>query len=1149
MWGDTITEDSGIPIGPLDEVILYQGCEVTNGSETAGNPKVKISYPKAGTYWVWFPPAYSANYDIQLPSCTLLEYQGSGNKCWKDNVATDSGAAEKCFISQRTNESQPPDCPLSNFDCNYYCGKKLQPAFHNIPENEPYNLGVGPYGWYEGFGAPQKNAATTVFGYPCSTEGEDNCCRDLGTIPPYTPINSDLINGVPPGNCNQYGLTAYRRRLLEAYYPWAWEIFSFNEDKLINFGRQITNFKVNQTDSSAFRSAYEPTPGTYLTSLRHQFLGYAHCQHHFDRELGCIEFNGTPSGFPLGKYIPRQFIYSCSGIPMFEFDFDEAERDGIDFDISAQSLVEKMRSFTVHYQSPLQTSEPNELFPVQGWPTENDILDVRRSMDKMSSQKYSGFATKDWRKEALLELFQAEQIYRDYSGNPNFDLFDVMSITRPDISTPEAISEAIQNIFPTPLGPVRKRCRSVQIEDDIRINTLTPKNILTDAILVAQDSQSFQSLSQADITIPMRNLGAYGLPTQTTDVDAYTKLYAKISSLCYTYFRMMPGGWDWCTFGPMPNGNDPQNNWWFRKMGVIQQFGDRVPYFQFIPPHSQIQPCTTTTGNAFDFAWNPTGRGILSGDIEDPDPEPFETGGFGIGSICDYVCGRSTYSSDPNILVGYHSAPYRKSSCAGGCCINSCRPPTTHYTSYVRYSKKQFGWDTSSFPYKSKSLSGGELSFLNEDITASIAQTNAPCCYCFPQNDPINTPDCFDPPGSFSPACGTPPNGNPLNAGCFWTSEFAELSPCKAVGIQNEIRLRTDGVVSASGNSLKYSKVEINDCGSQAEVFGCAGANGAIYDTLYRKQVENAPEGYPACRFYGQTCQDDVTQCSPNDFMFTDQCCNLISNCNDCNTFMENQCWFTASRWCNSPKYNNNSLAYVSDTQLFSCIQNFIEAPNGDGQDDLFYVNNYFYENLDSGSSPFDPSAKEYLCNSDATANGLSNNTYTPTDQNDCSGLMVNISESYLQSVNMPSNMINRYKGSFCFCQAGSTGSASGTPTTDDYLYSLTNPDTPDNVVCSLLALRLCGGVDLVKYNCAYRKLTDGTFPCDIEMNDSSGNPCSNLNMLYYLGECYKLSTVEQTKTTCENAGGIWSAIDGSGFPCWTQDSLGKIIDGCYKIS
>jgi len=294
MWGDTITEVSGIPIGPLDEVILYQGCEVTNGSDTVGDPKVKISYPKAGTYWVWFPPAYSANYDISLPSCTLLNEQPGGFKCWKDTLGTDSGQELKCIIGERSNQDGDCDYPSSNFDCNYYCGKKLQPAFHNIPGNEPYNIGaVSQYNWFDGFGAPEENASALVYGYPCSSEDEDNCCRDNATSPPRPNGQYDRINGTPPGSCNKYGLTAYRRRLLETYYPWAWEIFSYNEDELVNFGRKVTNFNVNSEEVS--RTAYEPIPGTYLTSLRHQFLGYAHCQHHFDRELGCIEFNGTPA--------------------------------------------------------------------------------------------------------------------------------------------------------------------------------------------------------------------------------------------------------------------------------------------------------------------------------------------------------------------------------------------------------------------------------------------------------------------------------------------------------------------------------------------------------------------------------------------------------------------------------------------------------------------------------------------------------------------------------------------------------------------------------------------------------------------------------------------------------------------------------------
>jgi len=121
--------------------------------------------------------------------------------------------------------NEPGDCGTDDGNCNYYCGKQRQPGFHTISENEPYSVGNRPYDWVTGvFAAPQKNATNIVYGYPCSTTTEDNCCRDKGNEPAWYD-DEDTTNGTPPGNCNRYGLTAYRRRIIKEYYPWTWEVY------------------------------------------------------------------------------------------------------------------------------------------------------------------------------------------------------------------------------------------------------------------------------------------------------------------------------------------------------------------------------------------------------------------------------------------------------------------------------------------------------------------------------------------------------------------------------------------------------------------------------------------------------------------------------------------------------------------------------------------------------------------------------------------------------------------------------------------------------------------------------------------------------------------------------------------------------------
>jgi hypothetical protein len=328
--------------------------------------------------------------------------------------------------------------------------------------------------------------------------------------------------------------------------------------------------------------------------------------------------------------------------------------------------------------------------------------------------------------------------------------------------------------------------------------------------------------------------------------------------------------------------------------------------------------------------------------------------------------------------------------------------------------------------------------------------------------------------------------------------------------------------------------VTIDDCGAAGTIFGCPAAGPSVIERLQTEDLEFPPP----CRYYDPTIP--VESLTVDDTMFTTECCDLISNCNDCNDLMEDNCWETASRWCKSPKYSDNILAFISDAQIYTC-------PLADA-DDLPYVNSYFYNNIKQGFSESDISTTEYLCNSDYYS--LNNNSYTPANQYNCATLLTNVSETYLQSIGMPSNMVNRYKGSFCFCQeatiATTNNSASGTPTNDTFLWSLTNPNTPDDAVCSLLALRLCGGADIVKYNCAYRKLS-GSYPCNIIMNDSSGNLCSGDDRFFHRGICYKLGN-EVNESQCANNGGTWSEGQ-TGFPCWTSDTLNKIINGCYKPS
>jgi len=619
------------------------------------------------------------------------------------------------------------------------------------------DLCCGYGGWWRGGGSPTSTTQGGLVGY------EENL---------YNPYNSTPWDGSPNNSrdsCNFLGLSKYHRRIQRTYFPWSWQIFSYALDHLIPFGNQFLEWtqiqdeetgeindilgkyganlpiSSNQTptdifeptgfnyypmshSSALYASDGPPTTGPGIaapcednryafsgqiaSTLRQQFMGFAFCEHHYDYSCGNSEVFGQINGIiPATTIMPRRFVFSCSGIPMFQFDLYEAVKDEI-IDIGeANEFIKDWKSFTMWFPNPENglnnlAFESRDLGPatlgipeVKNTPTKTQIDKARLIFDVLSTRKFSGIRVKDWREEAYDEIIEANTIYResirdtyilrnytDTSRTPQeiYDaavlhaetVFDIGTILgfRPVsyLQTPEGKAASLPVIFPNQLGPIRKRCRqeapakrtagqAAWADDDeslvtknsqFGLNVLTPKNIFPTEgnqrrINVGElqnynqfenwrvDSQllNLQSLYYADISKPLFKESEY-MPNRTitnqppanavgtengkwdesiyglrySEFDIHCDMLNRISHLCYTYFVAQPKGWDFVGYGRGQNGPNPEDNWWFRRFGFVEERqGDLVSLYNRVRKHSAITGCGTTNFSNWEFSWNPSG--------------------------------------------------------------------------------------------------------------------------------------------------------------------------------------------------------------------------------------------------------------------------------------------------------------------------------------------------------------------------------------------------------------------------------------------------------------------------------------------------------------------------------------------------------------
>jgi len=577
-------------IASNDVFLLHQGCDVNpvmpQESTKASDPIVKLEYVHIGSFWTFWHPAYMINFDPFFPSCSYMagidnSLTGGGQQitAWNFKKFWEQGVQNRSFIGLGSlpknvkglsTQQQNELLQASNYYAQHYGRSTLDlgpSTFDVISEYDPYssyNSFEYPGGYnvftsnISAVGFKQGGAFTMRYGYPCSTPEEDMCCEHniSGTeacggsnsgldscitgigfsflYSPYTSVGNSKTTNVRA--CNYLGLTKYRRRMLRTYYPWAWQIFSYNQDFLIPFGVLFnkpiygeaslgTNGAVLRTNNDILVNEFEDTGSipytlssasktraktstnfyqpTIASTLRQQFLGFAFCEHHFDSYCGCRRFseNYWPGPF-LGTATPKRFIYSCSGIPMFEFELHAAEEDGIISKSDIDNLIEIWRlGFSLWNQNPDNRLEPyitprsNEYQGLnmlgatdyRNYPTKGQAEQGKAILKALRENNYEGIIVKDWREEAYDEIIEANQIYRDaiirmfilenfvimdneeeaadlveaaIEESKRFDLGSIL-FNKPIDQFKEKKADWLPLIFPKQLGPIRKKFNQI----------------------------------------------------------------------------------------------------------------------------------------------------------------------------------------------------------------------------------------------------------------------------------------------------------------------------------------------------------------------------------------------------------------------------------------------------------------------------------------------------------------------------------------------------------------------------------------------------------------------------------------------------------------------------------------------------------------
>lgn len=737
MWGDRITPWSGNPIDPNDDLVLYQGIDVGAApvNSNLNDPLIKFEYKNMGAYWIWWNPSYMLNYTTNVPECESTEYVsasqfgGFGNNTTAPNTNLHKSRileGDKCngtLIPNESNEGDDANTVDGFTDATTYYGGGKDPSkdgFAAFFTTLKAGIGLG-VNFFESLFftgtllGPAVSGPSKEVGYPCSTEAEDRCCVTRGIA-----TNAGYGSTEIKDYCNKMGVSPYRRRIMKEHYPWAWQIFSYNEGDPYPFTTPVNYFEEKQvlTEESGFLE-----DGVYKTPLRAQILAFIQCEHHWGlgEANACYpDLSDLEIRYPLSYIIPRRFIYGCSAIPFFEFDIDEfiLEDPASAAFFDKDSLITFMRSFTAFFDNPIGKFDP---FPPQPYPDGNAIYFVREYIIELTRKRFQNILVKDWRQEAYEEIIIAESYYRESLGltGITFDLFGELEIERPvpiNGTSAELIqsfrnlpeyerSNHIEKSFPLPLGPVRKRRRALsvnglfdELEGNELVNVFMPFDINkiiskfdpdTECMFkdengdVNEELKKLQAMKYVNVFNPINKIWDTSYPDDDDGKRNSRKigLIARLSQITYTYMLVQPGRWEFAAWGaglvtqagPPPTTGSPDDTDPDESGGAFNTlsrpennwFFRKLGYVQ--GPESLLEWPSFSRVLAHSQLNNCTVP--VDGDRGDfdfawnPGTQCIREGCRSyvgppqIGWVNDPYCGRSTYSQHPDVFLGTHSNP------------------------------------------------------------------------------------------------------------------------------------------------------------------------------------------------------------------------------------------------------------------------------------------------------------------------------------------------------------------------------------------------------------------------------------------------------------------------------------------------------------
>jgi hypothetical protein len=312
-------------------------------------------------------------------------------------------------------------------------------------------------------------------------------------------------------------LSHYRRKVMERepYWRWLLDIMCYDKGNVFRNPYRIYNTQAGGiVDISSNGSLYK------------HLIGVVHCEHwwEIDRcdenpnvDFAAEGFNVTPNGSCL---VPRFWIQSCSGVPLFDFELDDAVNKGL-----------------------LSQTDIQDFWKAQ----EEQKTPSQRIMDKLSEGGY--IETGDWRKQALDEIkaLQGLTFTKSYYSN---------------ISIPKCSDFKH-------LGPVRKKYfdYSSNIPFINESALLNPKKARPNVTHRTENPVLFEPSLQlpneylrdpwAETNRPYPTDPGPNAPiSKKQEYEAFLKW--KDSQWLYMHAR--PGGWDYvCSgyFGGQPYGSDP----------------------------------------------------------------------------------------------------------------------------------------------------------------------------------------------------------------------------------------------------------------------------------------------------------------------------------------------------------------------------------------------------------------------------------------------------------------------------------------------------------------------------------------------------------------------------------------------------------------